>query len=164
MLLKVEKGFVMGLDMYLSGKRYLSKYFDEADSEKIAKINDVFSVEGDEDGDYGAQEVTFRLAYWRKANAIHDWFVRNCQDGVDECQESHVSREQLQNLIDICKQVIKSPKKAETLLPTRSGFFFGNTTYDEWYKADLEYTVQRFEKILKDPALAKCDFYYQSSW
>ena len=74
----------MGLDMYLSGKRYMSKYFDAADSEKIEKVNEIFGIEGIEDGDYGAQEVTFRVAYWRKANAIHQWFVDNCQDGVDE--------------------------------------------------------------------------------
>ena len=28
----------MGLDMYLTGKRYMSKYFDAADSEKIFLI------------------------------------------------------------------------------------------------------------------------------
>ena len=35
----------------------------------------------------GGQEVC--VAYWRKANAIHSWFVENCQDGVDECQYSN---------------------------------------------------------------------------
>lgn len=154
----------MGLDMYLSAKKYMSKYFDKADVERIEKINDIFGVTGIEDGDYGAQEVTFRVAYWRKANAIHQWFVENCQDGVDECQETWVSREQLQELIDICKQVLEDPKKAEELLPTRSGFFFGGTDYDDWYKQDLEYTVERLEKILKDPAFEKADIYYQSSW
>ena len=155
----------MGLDMYLSAKRYMSKYFDAADVERIEKVNDIFGVTGIEDGDYGAQEVKFRIAYWRKANAIHEWFVQNVQEGVDECQEAWVSREQLQELIDICKQVLENPKKAEELLPTRSGFFFGSTEYDEWYKQDLEYTVERLEKVLADPAFTKgVDFYYQSSW
>ena len=154
----------MGLDMYLSAKRYMSKYFDPADAERIKQVNDIFGVVGIEDEDFGAEEVKFRVAYWRKANAIHDWFVQNVQDGVDECQEAWVSREQLQELIDICKQVIADTSKAEELLPTRSGFFFGSTDYDEWYKKDLEYTVERFEKILADPAFVKADFYYQSSW
>ena len=35
----------------------------------------------------GIQEV----GYWRKANAIHGWFIRECADGVDECQEIPVS-------------------------------------------------------------------------
>lgn len=154
----------MGLDMYLSAKKYMSKYFDPADVERIEKINDIFGVTGVEDGDYGAEEVKFRIAYWRKANQIHQWFVDNCQEGIDECQETWVSREQLQELIDICKQVLADNSKAEELLPTQSGFFFGGTDYDEWYLGDLKYTVERFEKILADPAFAKADFYYQSSW
>lgn len=154
----------MGLDMYLSAKRYMSKYFDAADIDRIKQVNDIFGVVGIEDEDYGAEEVKFRVAYWRKANAIHDWFVRNCQDGRDECQEAWVSREQLQELIDLCKQVIADSSKADDLLPTRSGFFFGDTAYDEWYINGLEYTAERLEKILADPAFAKVDFYYQSSW
>lgn len=154
----------MGLDMYLSGKRYMSKYFDAEDTAKIETINEVFGIEGIEDGDYGAQEVTFRLGYWRKANQIHQWFVDNVQSGVDECQESYVDREQLAKLRDVCKEVLADKSKANTLLPTASGFFFGSTDYNEWYMQDLEYTVERIDKILNDPALAKCDFYYQSSW
>jgi hypothetical protein len=142
----------------------MSKYFDPADIERIEKINEIFGVTGIEDGDYGAQEVTFRVAYWRKANAIHDWFVQNVQEGVDECQEAWVSREQLQELIDICEQVLADMSKAEELLPTRSGFFFCGTDYDDWYKQDLEYTAERLKKILADPAFVKSDFYYQSSW
>ena len=154
----------MGLDMYLSAKKYMSRYFDPADSEKIKGINELFGVEGDEDGDYGAQEVIFRVAYWRKANAIHEWFVKNVQDGRDECQEAYVTREQLRELIELCKQIIAKPKDADRLLPTASGFFFGSTHYDEWYMDQLKYTVDRFEKLLADPAFAKADFYYQSSW
>ncbi len=154
----------MGLDMYLSAKKYMSRYFDAADTEKIKTINELFGVEGVEDDDYGAQEVIFRVAYWRKANAIHDWFVRNVQDGRDECQEAWVSREQLKELADICKQIVAEPSKAEELLPTRSGFFFGSTDYDDWYLQDIQHTANRIDKILADPAFAKADFYYQSSW
>ena len=154
----------MGLDMYLSAKKYMSRYFDEKDSQRINSINELFGVEGDEDGDYGAQEVTFRVAYWRKANAIHQWFVDNAQNGTDDCGEYHVSREQLQELLKLCEQIVADKKKAEKLLPTQSGFFFGNTEYDEWYMEDIERTIVRFKKILSDPAFEKSDFYYQSSW
>lgn len=154
----------MGLDMYLSAKKYMSKYFDPADSEKIKSINELFGVEGEEDGDYGAQEVIFRVAYWRKANQIHQWFVDNCQDGTDDCREYWVGRDQLETLLNTCKTVLEFPERAEELLPTQSGFFFGGTDYDEFYQTDLQYTIDRFEKILADPALIKSDFYYQSSW
>jgi len=154
----------MGLDMYLSAKKYMSKYFDPTDTDKIKKINEIFNVDGEEDGDYGAQEVIFRVAYWRKANQIHQWFVDNCQDGVDECQETWLSRDQLRSLLDLCEKIIADPKLGEELLPTQSGFFFGSTEYDEYYMDDVRYTVERLTKILNDTAFTKCDFYYQSSW
>lgn len=154
----------MGLDMYLGAKKYMSKYFDKSDSEKIEKIDQMFGIQTDEDGDYHAQEIYFRIAYWRKANAIHNWFVENCQGGEDNCQETYVSREDLQKLLDVCKQVNEDKSKAEELLPSKSGFFFGGTDYDEWYSKDIEYTIERLTKILNDPALSKMDFYYQSSW
>jgi hypothetical protein len=46
-------------------------------------------------------------AYWRKANAIHKWFVDNCQNGVDEGVSEPVSREKLLELREICERVIK---------------------------------------------------------
>jgi hypothetical protein len=154
----------MGLDMYLSAKKYMSKYFDPSDSGKIASINELFGIEGDEENDYGAQEVTFKVAYWRKANAIHQWFVDNVQDGVDECQEAHVPREKLQELMELCETIIADPKQAIELMPTRSGFFFGSTEYDEWYMGDIQHTAERIRKILDEPAFEKSEFYYQASW
>ncbi len=154
----------MGLDMYLSAKKYMSRYFDEKDSERIKSINEIFKIEGDEDGDYGAQEVIFRVAYWRKANAIHKWFVDHVQNGQDDCNEYHITRDQLKSLMELCEQILANKKKAQELLPTQNGFFFGGTDYDEWYMGDIQYTVDRFKKILSDPAFEKSDFYYQSSW
>ena len=154
----------MGLDMYLSAKKYMSRYFDTKDSERIASINELFGVDGDEENDYGAQEVTFRVAYWRKANAIHQWFVDNVQKGTDDCGEYYVSREQLEQLMKLCEEILAKPKHASELLPTRSGFFFGSTEYDDWYMGDVQFTVDRFKKFLNDPAFEKADFYYSSSW
>ena len=154
----------MGLDMYLSGKRYLSKYFDATDSDKVSAINDIFGIAGEEDNDYGAQEVTFRLAYWRKANAIHKWFVENIQEGNDNCGEYYVNREQLTELMELCESILKGEKLARQDLPTASGFFFGSTEYDDFYKEDLQHTANRIKKILGDSALMKVDFYYSSSW
>lgn len=155
----------MGLDMYLSAKKYMSRYFDPTDSEKIKGINELFGVDGDEEEDYGAEEVKFRVAYWRKANAIHQWFVENVQEGTDDCGEYHVSREQLESLMNLCNEIISEPKKAKELLPTQGGFFFGSTEYDDWYMQDISHTALRLDKILNDPAFGKgVDFYYQSSW
>ena len=126
----------MGLDMYLSGKRYMSTVFKKEDGEKQEAIQKLFPELEGMTGRWGdaspVKEVSIDVGYWRKANAIHDWFVRECQGGVDECQPSYVGREQLVELKEACEQVLADRSKAKELLPTASGFFFGSTDYDEW--------------------------------
>lgn len=48
------------------------------------------------------------VAYWRKANQIHKWFVDNVQNGIDKCQRSPVTRQQLSDLLVVCNAVIDS--------------------------------------------------------
>jgi hypothetical protein len=109
-------------------------------------------------------------AYWRKANQIHGWFVDNVQDGVDECQETPVSRDQLRQLLAACKRVLKHLERGAMNdgaleLPPQEGFFFGSTDVDEWYKRDIQHTIRAIRKVL---GLAKnqrdVHFSYRSSW
>lgn len=108
-------------------------------------------------------EIVENVAYWRKSNAIHKWFVDNVQKGEDDCGEYYVSEEQMKALIAACKTVLSDHSKAHDVLPTRSGFFFGGTDYDEWYFKGLEQTIEQLE-----PLLAKEEqnggYYYSSSW
>ncbi len=111
------------------------------------------------------------VAYWRKANQIHNWFVQNVQDGVDDCKEYYVGIDDVMNLLDACKQVKDDNSKAEELLPSASGFFFGNVEYDEWYFNDIDYTIEVLEGLLKETYKTKDgkeyftgEIYYQSSW
>lgn len=76
----------------------------------------------------------------------------------------HTYLVKLQELLDLCEKIIAEPELGDDLLPTASGFFFGSTDYDEYYMADIKHTADRLSKILNDPAFAKSDFYYQSSW
>ena len=108
--------------------------------------------------------VTAEAAYWRKANAIHAWFVDNVQDGEDDCGHYPVYREQLAELADVCDKVLEDPSQANELLPTQSGFFFGSTEYDEWYRRNLEYTRDRIRALLDNPQLEGWEFQYHSSW
>lgn len=100
------------------------------------------------------------VAYWRKANQIHGWFVDNIQGGVDECQESPVTREQLDELRQLCIEAIdtKNPK----LLEPRGGFFFGGTDIDNWYWEDLRGTIAQLNKVLDLPE--HLEIVYQASW
>lgn len=108
--------------------------------------------------------ITEEAGYWRKANQIHGWFVRNVQDGNDDCKNYYVSYDQLKELLDTVKQVLKAPNRAKDLLPVQAGFFFGGEEYDQYYFQDLEYTKKLLEDILKNPANMNADFEYSSSW
>jgi hypothetical protein len=144
----------MGLDMYLKGKVYLD--YNSPEREEIAEMLDIKG--------YDVRSVTVELGYWRKANHIHKWFVDNVQNGVDNCSEYYVRKEDLETLLLICKQVIEDKTKAASLLPTQQGFFFGAQQYDDWYYDDLESTVEILENALKFYNEKIVDIYYDSSW
>lgn len=105
------------------------------------------------------------IGYWRKANAIHNWFVQNVQNGIDECQKSKVTVEQLKNFLATVETAIEAYSNGdfvilESILPTTSGFFFGSTNYDEYYLEDLKQT----KEILENAIDIGGEFFYQSSW
>mgnify|MGYP003350198378 CR=1 FL=1 len=156
----------MGLDMYLTGKRYISRYFNGSDAELAAKIQELFpELKGQQGlfGDFSAVKgVDIDVGYWRKANAVHDWFVRECQEGEDDCRASYVSRDKLMALRRVCEEVLADPETAKEELPTTSGFFFGSTDYDEWYFEDLKKTITIIDHALALPE--DWEFEYRSSW
>jgi hypothetical protein len=113
-------------------------------------------------GDFPTASIEFKVAQWRKQNAIHNWFVEVCQGGEDDCRPAFVSREQLEALRDTCREVIADPTLASDLLPTSNGFFFGSTDYSEWYMEGLTYTADTIDRLLTMPN--DWDFEYSSSW
>ena len=156
----------MGLDMYLAVTAD-GPAEDLIDATKEAGLlqywvgGDVKSLDED--------DKQLVIAYWRKANAIHGWFVRTQADGVDECQEIPVSREALMDLVERCKKVlavgatcVDAAEAAD--LSTQGGFFFGDTTYGEWYRRDLEETVTQIEAVLSAKWPMPVSFIYEASW
>ena len=117
--------------------------------------------------------IKYKVAYWRKANAIHSWLTK---DNDDDITAEH-SGKHLLELVDICKKVKKSLEEsglhkiktidkytkkeieievykdtsfAEELLPSQSGFFFGRTEYDEWYMYSLDETIEQLKDVDED--------------
>ena len=150
----------MGLDMYLKARRYFSKHADSSVFENVAKAANIESFIDAED--CGFVSIDFTVGYWRKANSIHKWFVDNVQDGVDKCQLSYVSRENLKKLLQTCEAVLATREDATRLLPTANGFFFGGTDYGDFYISDLNDTVSIIKKALDMPEIF--EFTYQASW
>jgi len=160
----------MGLDQYLSAKKYLSpaEWRGEQSKEQFDGVLKTVGAETYVRKEFPSAEVSISVGYWRKANAIHQWFVDNCQDGVDDCRQVSVDREKLEELKKVCEVVImdkgllETDESAKKMLPTQSGFFFGNTDYDEYYYSDLRDTIEIITACLEMPA--EWDFSYQSSW
>ena len=128
----------MGLDMYLTSRSELDR----------TKANDY--------SDWA------ELAYWRKFNALHAWFVRNVQDDVDNCGDYVVSQTKLSELIEVLKKLQQT--KDTSLLPTQSGFFFGSTQYDEWYWNRVNSTIDILSEILATFDFENEELLYTSSW
>lgn len=162
----------MGLDMYITASKYIGgwDHGKTEEQENFKKILDVIKIKPDVCNDSPWLTIETCVAYWRKANAVHTWFVNNAQEGKDDCQRYYVSREQLQELSSICQNIlkVKEPEKAMKLaqktLPPQAGFFFGSTEIDEGYQADLENTISQLQRVLNNKDLEGFDLYYQASW
>jgi hypothetical protein len=149
----------MGLDMYLDKRTYVKYWEHNGDDNYEVKV-----TKNDEPTNIDPKKVKYIIeeaGYWRKANQIHRWFVQNVQSGEDDCGDYYVERNQLQELLDLCKIVQADHSKAEELLPSTSGFFFGGTDYDEWYYNDIDTTISILEEALEDK---NGEYYYTSSW
>lgn len=119
----------------------------------------------------GRVTVSIACLYWRKANAIHSWFVENCQDGIDECQYSPVGVEQLAQLRSTCVDALAAFSagdiaKASEIMSPVDGFFFGNTDINEWWAEDQAHTVKEIERVINTAIRlgGNIDFIYHSSW
>jgi hypothetical protein len=148
--------------MYLTKKTYVKNWDHQKPSERheiTVKLGGKICT------DIKPERISYiveEVGYWRKSNQIHSWFVRNVQNGRDECQESYVSSEQLKELLQTVTEVLADHSKAAELLPAQGGFFFGSTDYDEYYFDDLEETKKIIRSALADGKNG--DFYYRSSW
>lgn len=176
----------MGLDMYLYARKheYASGYYKTKKTKltpaypaDIVKVFPEFSQESvdalpeDErsfrDRRAVKRNTYYEIGYWRKANQVHSFFVRKCGDGVDECQEIYVDEDQLKELKENCEYVLQNKDRASEVLPTQSGFFFGSTSYDEYYYEDIRHTLDVVNKalaLIENDKNGNYDIIYQASW
>lgn len=182
----------MGLDMYLTKKTYIKNWDHMKDSERHT-----VTITGPAASQIKPERIAYieeEVAYWRKANHIHAFFVANAQDGKDDCGSYYVSRYLLERLVDVCKKVISESVLVDAAV--QRGARLGPDTGGEWVpvledgkqvenfylaKALLprtdgfffgsgdydEYYIQDCEDTVRmlQPLLREDgEFYYRSSW
>lgn len=166
----------MGLDMYLSARKYIQQVDYKFENGQHSKeynpeyktLESFFPAGASEYSDNSGGYVEITIGYWRKANHIHKWFVDKTQSGEDKCEPSWVTKEQLQDLRVLCQMVLDEPDKAQELLPSESGFFFGSTEYDEWYMESTKHTINVLDNAIQlidnEPDKWGLDIQYRASW
>jgi len=161
----------MGLDMYLKAHSHFFIWSESKGPEKeqCAAILENAGLSAIVNKSHLGCDVSVTVAYWRKANAIHGWFVDHVQDGKDECKETYVTREQLQTLHDLAVETLKRYDAedrygAAELLKPREGFFFGSTEVDDYFRANLVDTIRQLAPLLDEDLHRRFTFTYRSSW
>lgn len=93
---------------------------------------------------YGWKSLWEEVAYWRKANMIHNWFVENVQNGEDDCGTYEVTEENLADLLDICERVLDASKLVD-------GKVYNGTTYS------MDGVTEHWDdgKVIEDPSVAE---------
>jgi hypothetical protein len=163
----------MGLDMYLSKKTDVRNWSfrnpEEGFSVTVTKGGKPYTNIISDRVSYVVEDV----AYWRKFNALHGWIIRECANGIDECQEIDIDEEQFKELLSTLKQVVaewdssSNKETIEDLLPPTLGFFFGSTAIDEDYMEDVKFTVPIIEEVLKtieEDEDEVVSYTYRASW
>ncbi len=109
--------------------------------------------------------INDEVAYWRKANQIRQWFIKNA--GYPEnanCIPYTLTEVQLRQLLADCKKVLEDNSLASEILPTSDGYFFGGVAYDEYYFDKLKETVAMLESVLKDTNFEEEEIAYFEWW
>ena len=87
--------------------------------------------------------------------------MQNVQNGTDDCGEYEVSGSKLLELVKLCEEVseVHSTNYSDTHLPTVDGFFFGGTSYDDYYYDTTRDTVDMLRNVKPTET-----YVYHSSW
>lgn len=136
----------MGLDMRLSKKTYVKNWEYMKPEEKVQ-----VKLSGNEKKIKGINidkitNIEEEVMYWRKANAIHRWFIENCGNGEDNCQEIYVSRDDMKKLLSICETIIEK-------CPLVKGKVKNGETYDAKTKKWIP--IMQKGKVLTNIEVAK---------
>ncbi len=105
------------------------------------------------------------VGYFRKVNFLHLWVEENLNNGEStNCEFIEIPKAKLDEFIDSLRKVRNDNSLAPELLPSCSRFFFGSTSYDEWYFADIDKALETFTEIKNTTDFDTQKILYYSWW
>lgn len=167
----------MGLDMHLEKRKTGVSYKKDKPFNIKVSIGDDSSYQ-----ELITHEIDLMIGNmrWSKANQIHGWFVDKIQGGEDNCGIYGVSKENLEELLELVdsildvknNDILAAKKLALEKLPPAEGFFFGDSQINDYYWLNLEETSEGLKKLLETNINIEInnegflyDYYqYSSSW
>ena len=107
--------------------------------------------------------------YWRKANSIHNWILKETGTPSDFNAGDNgieLTKDMLVKFVEQAETVLRdrSDETSARLIPSCSGFFFGNTAYDEWYYKDIEDTAEKFKQLISTFDFESYELVYSCWW
>jgi hypothetical protein len=152
----------MGLDMYMSAKKYHMSW-QKVDGEMQPKTPRL--VDG-----MPLKEETMELMYWRKNHWLHGWIVETFAD-EDDCRPIALSVEQVREIAD----KLEEWSEDAAALPPTAGFFFGvlptDEDYIEWrdeYRSEAKVEAAELRRAAQwaedEPSGEWRSIEYQASW
>lgn len=163
----------MGLDMYFYARKTTYKSFSKWDNpDRANEVNYPEDLKTFSDYIYDRNfksvqtETSYQIGYFRKFNALHSYIVKTFADGVDNCQDIILYKEDVEQIKKVLDDVLEAntEEKAKELLPTQSGFFFGGTDYDEFYFEDVKDAADLMQNFLDNFDFEKYQLVYRASW
>ena len=180
----------MGLDMYLTKETFIGGFYKHRNVEgdiTILQNGKQVSIHLER-----VETIVEQVGCWCKANAIHNWFVENVQKGIDDCGKYAVSKDDMKNLLAVCKKVISNSNLINGVIHNgmvltkdkgwQNIFETGKIVENSKVAKELlpsvegdffgstdydEWYIDDIKKTIKilETALSEDgDFYYQSSW
>ncbi len=90
------------------------------------------------------------LAYFRKVNFLIPFFENYFNVKLENLKDLEITKSSIKELKDRCEHILRDHTLAKDLLPTREGFFFGSTSYDNNYYKDIEEVLKTCNTVLQE--------------
>jgi len=94
------------------------------------------------------EEEYEEVMYWRKSFRIHEWFCNRFQ--IDNCEEVRISKKELLELIEYCKQLLRNEKPQDD--------------YDELNFDLFKEHMEKLQKIVDETDWNNEEIYYYAWW